>query len=261
MPRNSSELLSFAHFARVLELRNNSGLPYVLIGGQAVNYRAETYLPIESELARFLPFASKDIDFLGNRADVLRAARFFSSAAKFPHKRMMTAFAGGVGFYTADMETNVEFLRSVPGVSQAEVIRWTISAERDGMNIRVLDPISLLKCKLLLALKTDQTGRRDADHARVLFLCTRGFLRETLQLVETGELPARGWLGAVERVLKLAESTTGMKAERQFRFDWQQVLPRSKIEHSSKRLIHNFRSQRLPVWLAKLNRRGAVGNP
>ncbi len=252
---------SLAQFLGVLQIRDESGRPYVIIGGQAVNYWAETYLPKESGLEKFIPFVSKDIDFLGNRADVLKAARQLGGAARFPHKKLMTAFAGGVALTILGFETNVEFLRSVPGVSVAEIHRWAVSSERAGVGVRVLDPISLLSCKLLLAFRIDQGQRRDADHARILLLCTRAFLRETLRAAEAGELSARGWLGAVERVLKLAESTTGQKAARQLDVDWRQVLPETEIAVSLHRLIIRFREQRLPQWREKITRRSPAKKP
>jgi hypothetical protein len=66
---------SLQQFTAVFELRNAVGKPYVIIGGQAVNYWAETYLEKEPGLAQWLPFTSKDIDFQGDRRDVLRIAK------------------------------------------------------------------------------------------------------------------------------------------------------------------------------------------
>jgi hypothetical protein len=41
---------SLEQFSEVLKTRDAAGQPYVLIGGQAVNYWAERYLPIEPQL-------------------------------------------------------------------------------------------------------------------------------------------------------------------------------------------------------------------
>lgn len=57
-------------FDRVLALRNRAGLPYLLIGGQAVNFWAGLYAVRESALAELKPFTSEDIDFKGDRSDV-----------------------------------------------------------------------------------------------------------------------------------------------------------------------------------------------
>ena len=120
--------------------------------------------------------------------------------------------------------------------------------------VRVADPISLLSSKLFLALKVDQKERRDVEHLRIMLLCVRAFLRETLRGMEAGELPARGWLGAVERVLKLAESSHGKKAVRTLGVDWTQALPLTEIAASNHRAAKQFREKRLVHWQTKMAR-------
>lgn len=123
-----------------------------------------------------------------------------------------------------------------------------------GYSLRVADPISLLSCKLYLALKVDQRERRDVEHLRIMLVCVRAFLRETLRGVEAGALPERGWLGAVERVLKLAESSRGKKAVRTLGVDWTQALPLTEIAVSGHRAAIQFREKRLVQGQTKLAR-------
>ncbi len=245
---------SLKQFHGAFDIKDSAGTPYVIIGGQAVNYWAETFLDSEPALAQFLPFVSKDIDFIGTRADVLKVAKALGLATRLPHKRMRTAFAGAVLFKIGNEYANVEFVRTMPGVRETELTRWAVVSERDGKTIRVADPVSMLICKLNLALTVDQAGRRDADHARILVICVRAFLRETLRGVEVGDLPARGWLGAVERVLKLAESTLGRRAARVLGIEWRQSLPETEIDVSQNAQVVQLRSRRFPLWLAKIGR-------
>jgi hypothetical protein len=65
---------SLAQFSEILKIRDAAGKPYLLIGGQAVNYWAERYLVSEPQLAALRPFTSADIDFKGNTDDVRRIA-------------------------------------------------------------------------------------------------------------------------------------------------------------------------------------------
>lgn len=245
---------ALTQFQGVLEALDAAGNPYIIIGGQAVNYWAETYLHSEPELSAFIPFVSKDIDFLGGRDDVLNVARHLNSAVKFPHKKLMTAFAGAVLFKVGQAPANVEFIRNLPGVSNLEIKKWAVLATRGGKRVCVVDPISLLICKLNLALTVNQENRRDTDHARILLLCTRAFLRETLHGVESGGLPARGWLGAAERVLKIAESKLGKNAAQKLSFQWPRVLPEPEIAACPHRLVVQFRRQRLTQWREKIQR-------
>jgi hypothetical protein len=47
---------SLEQFSEVFRIRDAAGRPYILIGGQAVNYWAERYLPTEPTLRKLLPF-------------------------------------------------------------------------------------------------------------------------------------------------------------------------------------------------------------
>ncbi|MEJ0091797.1 MAG: hypothetical protein WDM80_18860 [Limisphaerales bacterium] len=238
-------------FDGVFDVRNAAGKPYVLIGGQAVNYWAETYLAQEPELAKWCPFTSEDIDFHGDQADVSRIAKKLGLPARFPHKIEMTALAGIIPFKIGGLQANIEIVRLIPGLARNKIDAWSISAKRGGQEIRVLDPISLLCGKANLALTIDQKQRRDVDHLHILLLCVRAFLHETLHGVTAGELPGRGWLGAVERVLKLAESATGKKAARKLGMIWRDALPERQIAFSKHPLVVQFLKKRLPQWCEK----------
>jgi hypothetical protein len=243
---------SLEQFGEVLRARNPARKPYVVIGGQAVNYWATRYLPQEAELSAWQPFTSKDIDFRGNRDDVLRMAAQLQQPAIFPHAKMMTAFAGAIVWPIGEHRSRVEFVRQVPGATAKEVEKLAVEHDYLGQRIRIIDPVSLLACKLILALTVDQTNRRDADHARILLLCTRAFLRETLRGVEAGELPARGWLGVTERLLKVAEAKIGGRATRELKIQWPQALPEPEIAASKNPLLVRFREKRLAQWRGKI---------
>ena len=140
-------------------------------------------------------FTSKDLDFQGGRDDVLRLAKELGHRAQLPHPREMTALAGIVPFQMGGSPTTVEVVRFIAGVRPGVVEKSAAEYEFAGHRVRVADPISLLSCKLYLALHVDQKERRDVEHLRIMLVCVRAFLRETLRGVEAGALPARGWLG------------------------------------------------------------------
>lgn len=236
---------SLQQFSRVFDVRNPEGLPYILIGGQAVNYWAERYLAIEPELQKLLPFTSEDIDFKGNRNDAQRIAEQLELSPVYPHKIEMTALAGAIPFRIGDLKSNIEIVRSVPGVSQGTIESLAIQAEWSGKQIRVLNPVSLLICKLELALTVSQQKRRDIEHLRILILCVRGFLREILEHVDRGALPAKGWLGAVKQILKATTSARGHRAAKRFKIDWSEVFPFSEIARSKHDKIVQFREKQL----------------
>lgn len=118
----------------------------------------------------------------------------------------ISALAGAVRVQIGNVKSNIEIVRRVPGISATAIEALAIEAEWAERQLRVLDPISLLAGKLELVQTVSQAARRDGDHVRILIYCVRGFLRELLAGVEAGDLPAKGWLGAVNRILKLSKS-------------------------------------------------------
>jgi hypothetical protein len=247
----SSVSFSLEQFTAVLGACEKAGHPLVLIGGQAVYFWALRYVDTETSLEQSRPFTSSDIDFFGGRTDVLRLAEKLGQPAEFPPAHALTSLAGMIPLPIGDAKSSVEFVRHVAGVKAGDISKFAVERDLNGTKIRVLDPISMLIGKTNLALTVDQKQRRDSAHLRILVVCTRAFLRETLAGVEVGELPVRGWLGAVERVLKLAESAVGKKAARTLNIAWREALPEKEIAASEHRLVAQFRRVRLPQWLEK----------
>lgn len=68
----------------MFKIRDAVGKPYLLIGGQAVNYWAERYLATEPQLEALQPFTSEDIDFKGGHEDVRRIAKQLELTPVFP---------------------------------------------------------------------------------------------------------------------------------------------------------------------------------
>ncbi len=176
-----------------------------------------------------LPFTSEDIDFKGNRDDVRHIAEQLKLTPVYPHPVEMTTLAGAIPFRIGNLNSNIEVVRTIPGVAAGMVDALAVRAEWSGKQIRVLDPVSLLLCKLELALKLPQEKRQDAVHLKILVVCARGFIRELLREVERGGIPAKGWLGAVKRLLKMAVSSPGRKAAKRFRINWNEILPMPEI--------------------------------
>ena len=162
-------------FSEIFQIRNPAGRLYVLIGGQAVNYWAERYLGAEPGLKAHLPFTSADIDFCGNRDDVQHIAGQLKLVPAFPPKVAMTALAGTIPLRIGEEQTNIEIVRSIPGVTAPTVDALAIEMEWNGKSVRVLDPISLLICKIELALTVSQANRQDVEHLKILRFCVRGF--------------------------------------------------------------------------------------
>lgn len=231
-------------FSEVLQVRDAAGQPYILIGGQAVNYWAERYLAIEPQLAPLQPFTSEDIDLKGSSEDVQRIAQQLKLTPAYPPKVAMTALAGTIPFRIGDLKSNIEIVRRIPGVS-GSVDALAIEAKWKDKTIRLLDPISLLACKLELAATVPQKDRRDVEHLKILVPCVRAFLGEILQQVEQDQIPARHWLGAANQVLKLTTNRRANRIASQHQINWQEILPLVAIAKSQDKQIRRFQEQQL----------------
>ena len=235
---------SLRQFSEVFKIRDATGQPYVLIGGQAVNYWAELYLSAEPQLAKLQPFTSEDIDFKGGHADVQRIARQLELTPAYPPKVALTALSGFIPIQIGDLKSTIEVIRRIPGLSDSAATP-AIQAEWDGKTIRVLDPISLLACKLELAATVSQGKRRDVAHLKILLACVRAFLGELLQQVEIGRLPARDWLKVANQVLKLTTNQRARKLASQHRINWPEILPLTAIAKSQHEKIRRFKQHQL----------------
>ena len=156
----------------------------------------------------------------------------------------MTALAGIIPFQIGDLKSNIEVVRRIPGVSgSADTL--AIQAEWDGKTIRVLDPISLLACKLELAATVSQEKRQDVAHLKILLPCVRAFLDEFLQQVERGQIPAKDWLKVANQVLKLTTDHRARKIASKHQINWPEILPLTAIAKSQNEKIRRFREQQL----------------
>ena len=117
--------------------------------------------------------------------------------------------------------------------------------EWEGQIIRVLDPISLLASKLVLAATVSQEKRRDVAHLKILLPCVRAFLSELLQQVELGHLQARDWLKVANQTLKLTTDHRARKIASKHQINWSEILPLTAIAKSQNEKIRRFREQQL----------------
>jgi hypothetical protein len=235
---------SLRQFSEVFKIRDADGQPYILIGGQAVNYWAEHYLSADPQLEKLRPFTSEDIDFKGGHADVQRIARQLELNPSYPPKVAITALSGFIPFQIGDLKSTIEVVRRIPGISDSADTP-AIQAEWDGKTIRVLDPISLLACKLELAATVSQEKRRDVAHLKILLPCVRAFLGELLQQVELGKIPAKDWLKVANQVLKLTTNNRARKIASKYQINWPEILPLTAIAKSQHEKIRRFQKQQL----------------
>jgi hypothetical protein len=209
-----------------------------------VNYWAERYLATEPQLQPLQPFTSQDIDFKGGSEDVRRIAAQLGLHASFPARAQMTALAGSIAIEIGSLKSNIEVVRRIPGIPNI-LETPAIQTQFDGNILRVLDPISLLACKLELAATVSQENRQDVTHLEVLLPSVRAFLENLLIEVDLERLPAKEWLKVANQVLKLTTNQRARRIATQHQINWPEILPMTAIASSRNEKIRRFKEQQL----------------
>lgn len=174
-------------FLDVLAQSDDEGRPFILVGGQAVNYWANLYLPREPRLRSYLPFTSKDLDVIGTEASARRVAQALGWQYSPP-------VAGGgpvqgvISSPSTDHPLRVEFLSEIKGVPSQTIHQFarenTFQPEggKSLMAVRVLDPVLLLHGKIRNAVDIEQAQpekpRQDVKHVAMLSFCVPYFLED-----------------------------------------------------------------------------------
>jgi len=162
----------------------------------------------------------------------------------YPPKAALTSLSGVISFKIGDLKSSIEVVRRIPGISDTQETP-AVEAEWNGKPIRVLDPVSLLACKLELAATVSQEKRQDVVHLKILLPCVRAFLGELLQQVDLGNLPPKAWLKVANQVLKLSTENRARKIGKMHQIKWPDILPLSAIARSKEEKIRRFQEQQL----------------
>lgn len=161
-----------------------------VIGGQAVNLWAITYLETGDPSLAAKRYSSGDMDFLdeGKVLDFLRKSPGWS----FIERTVRDPFDVRVGSAVATSDDNrkllVEVVKGVKGLD-AEDIVWA-KLEHLGTTYRLLDPIALLKAKATNLRELDQKGpppRHDREHLGLIVQCIPLFIKSILAQPEAEE--------------------------------------------------------------------------
>jgi hypothetical protein len=149
-----------------------------IIGGQAVNVRAITYLdPAHSRPAGF---GSHDLDVLART----QASRIIAALPGWRYEKTpLWAFTDGrvlrlMSRAEDGRDLVVEVLTSVRGLDRGD-LEAVVQIKQDDVTYRLLDPIAMLKAKPANIREIDQEGpppRQDRAHLQIIAKCVPPFL-------------------------------------------------------------------------------------
>lgn len=226
---------------RILALADHG---MILVGGQALAFWAAYYETSAPVIA-----ITKDVDFIGTKADVERLARGLDARRVFPRKSAMTLLVGQVmkdlpvGNYI-----NIDVMSGVYGDLTTEVITArAVVAESPAGRFLVMHPIDVLQGRLEnvhgLPAKQDEHGMAQLN---VAIEVARAFLADiaSQEAADKGE-PARPVaLGHITRIERLALSDAGRKVAKRHAIHVADAIDPIPVKH-----IKLFMSKKLPQLL------------
>jgi len=154
----------------------------IVVGGQAVNLWAITFLADSSPVSARSEFSSVDLDVLANPSVLAFLEKLPAwTFAKTP----IWAFGESIrarafGLAPDGRKLLVEVLHSVMGLDKADLAA-VATVTLDGVNYRTLDPIAMLKAKAVCVRDLDQNGpplRHDRRHLQLVARCLPHFLTQ-----------------------------------------------------------------------------------
>lgn len=227
--------------ARILEL---AGTEMILVGGQALAFWAAYYSVPAPAIA-----VTKDVDFVGTRADVERLARGLGGKATFRRRRDLTLLAGQIekdlpgGDYI-----NIDVLSRVYGdVTTESLAKRAIVAESPAGKFRVMHPMDVLQGRLEnvygLVEKQDEHG---IAQLQLAITTVREFLRDiTSQEAERQGICERPVsLQHLRRIETLARSDAGRKVAKRYSVHVADAIDPLPFLH-----IKSFAAKKLPQLL------------
>lgn len=244
-------------YARILKIPGRDGLPRIIVGGHAVNIWSEHYLSAEPDLRKFVPFHSKDLDLLGTTLDLDRLAKETGLEVRKAENKMFIPSAGYLLLPMTNGESvKVEILKRIHGIQTQEIESKAAELTLHGIHVRVIDPIALLQAKTANAVEIEQKNawgdRQDEKHMRMMVICTRAYLRESVASIGQEKFSTRDCLDFHEAVLKIALSDIGKKAAEIYGIKWREAFPLKELQTSSNVRLKNFVHKRLARMLDEL---------
>lgn len=217
------------------------GEDLVLVGGQAVNFWAELFLPYETALQQYLPFTSRDADFYrkGRRFRVPQGWKEVQQPSKGRMRLVSHALIG-------PLQQEAEIIRSINGLNTQEVEDGTLPVNYAGSDILILNPVLLFKAKVTNVRSLDQQVRQDVKHLKILTIVVRRFLQSLLEESNTAERP-KGTIMLMNMHMK--DVLASHMLEPLHGLDWDNFFPLDVMKAHASPAVNNFHKHLLETKL------------
>jgi hypothetical protein len=215
----------------------------VLVGGQAVAIWASK---LEDRIADALveAVASRDIDLLGNSADLRRSATLLDARVRVATFEDRTPLTGVAIFLDSDgHERRLDVMTSVYGMNSEDIRQTAIEAtllvdEDRQVKVWVMHPERCMESRVHNSVLSNKQTDLAWRQLRASILCARAFSQ--LLLDERGETAVRDVLKLNERIFRLAQE------DRSSKLASDQDIETFDAVLDDDRLPEQFRTVRLP---------------
>jgi hypothetical protein len=216
----------------------------VLVGGQAVNLWAEVYRArVPSLLEPLAPFVSKDCDLH------FRTRHEPEALARQVGWRFVAT--EGVGQILGRMQHEsgafIEILAGIRTAIADQIEREAVDGEMAGQVVRVLNPASMLREKVSLAVEANQTGRQDAKHVQILAPCCRCFFEDLATAVTERQLTGRDALLYLNIALEVLRSKNARHFDSLWGVQWSSVIPWDVLAGCDDPALRRFSEHQRPA--------------
>lgn len=198
----------------------------LVVGGHAVNLWASYYAPRgDVELRRFAPFLSKDGDiFLRDKEVALAVAA--AAGWKFRNNpEARSPVLGHIYLVKDGRELTVDVLRSVRGLTEADLNSTEEIRLVDGRTYRVPAPEVMLKAKLANLATINQENRPDLRHVRIMAVCCRHYLSDVYAAVLAQDISERDATDRFMDTLRIVQTPQAHEMGQKFDLRLNEAIP------------------------------------
>ena len=184
----------------------------VIVGGHAVNLWASFYADRgDPLLTSFAPFPSKDADIFASDRDLAVAIATAVGWQFRSNPEPRSPVLGAIVMKKGAVELQVDVLRSVTGLTAADLDETETITLANGKSYSVPAPEVMLKAKLANLAAHEQRDRQDERHVRILIRCCAHYLVDACAALVAGDLSERE---VIERFMATWRVITSVKADR-----------------------------------------------
>ena len=239
-------------FVPIYRALQESGVSFVIIGGQACCLWARQYDDTNLRLRDFYPYVTRDLDLCATtKDDVSAAGNALHVTPLYPPKRTASPELGILKYYLSDGKVFIQILCGGFDVSAEEIIKrkQTYRWREYDLLLEVMHPVICLQEKVAAVCRREQRGRQDRKHLLMALQFVPSFIIERIEDSEPAEV-----LKMCQRILEISEGRHGIRCFVEKRLRLEGAIPMEALAQSRKRKLVNFVKEEFPRRSQRLER-------